>query len=132
MDGVILLEPGPGASKNMCAKVWSKRRLCGGRQPWFWGPRAPRDGVCEVVHVGMDGVGLLEQGRGASRKHVRQSVVQNAAFDMDINIGSGVLGHLGMGLTSWCLWGMDGVLLLEQDLGQPKTCAPKFGAKCCL
>ena len=58
---VSLLEQDLGHPKAMCAKVWSKRRLCGGHQHWFWGPRAPRDGVCEVVHVGMDGVGLLEQ-----------------------------------------------------------------------
>ena len=37
------------------------------------------------------------------RKHVRQRVVQNAGYAVDINIRLGVLGHVGMGLTSWCL-----------------------------
>ena len=37
------------------------------------------------------------------RKHGRQRVVQNAGYAVDINIRSGVLGHVGMGLTSWCL-----------------------------
>ena len=36
-------------------------------------------------------------------KHVRQRVVQNAGYAVDINIRLGVLGHVGMGLTSWCL-----------------------------
>ena len=49
-----------GIQKTCALKCGSKRRLCGGHQLWFWGPRAPRDGVCEVVHVGMDGVGLME------------------------------------------------------------------------
>ena len=37
------------------------------------------------------------------QKHVRQSVVPNAGDALDINIGFGALGHLGNGLTGWCL-----------------------------
>ena len=36
-------------------------------------------------------------------KHVRRRVAQNAGYAVDINIRLGVLGHVGMGLTSWCL-----------------------------
>ena len=37
------------------------------------------------------------------QEHVRQSVVQNAGYALDINFGFWDLGHLGMGLASWCL-----------------------------
>ena len=33
---------------------------------------------------------------------MRQSVVQNAGYAVDTNFGFGVLGHVGMGLMSWC------------------------------
>ena len=56
---------------------------------------------------------------------MRQSVVENAAYDVDINFGFGVLGHLGMGLVGLCPWAMDGFAIRSRDLGQSKTCAPK-------
>ena len=65
-----------------------------------------------------------------NRKHVRQSLVQNAAYDVDINFGFGVGGHLGMLLTSWYLWGWMELSFWSRDPGHPKTCAPKCGAKC--
>ena len=58
-------------------------------------------------------------------EHVRQSVVQNAGNALDINFGG--LGPWAPrdGARELVPLGMDGVILLEQDLWQPKNMCAK-------
>ena len=119
MVGVSLLEQDLGHPKNMCAKVWFKTPV----MRWTYG-----FGV--QGHHGMGSVrwcmwGWMEfslwSRTWGNRKPVRQSLVQNDAYDVDINFGFGVCGHLGMLLTSWCLWGRMELFFWSRDLGHPKN-----------
>ena len=53
----------------------------------------------------MDGGDSSEAGTRGTPELVRQSVVQNAVYDMDIKVGFGVLRHQWMGLARWPLLG---------------------------
>ena len=141
MDGLILLEQGPGATENMGAKVWFRTLLMMSVDINF--------GCGVLGHASWCLLGWMELSFGGgtwgNRKHVRQSVVQNASYAVDFNIGSGVLDkqtsknlrcgnrkgleHLGMLLTRWCLLAWIELVIWSKHLGQPKTCAPKCGAK---
>ena len=71
---------------------------------------AGEQGAGEQEQTSREQVSMSRRARAGdlgNRKHVRQRVVQNAGYAVDINIRFGVLGHVGMGLTSWCL-SMDG------------------------
>ena len=61
---------------------------------------------------------------------LRQRVVQNVVYDVDIEHDFGVLGHQGMGLARSPLWGWMEFAIWSTALGHPRTCAPKCGAKC--
>ena len=63
-------------------------------------------GCCSLAGACGDGWSYPSgAGTRGIQKHVRQSVLQSAVYDLYINYGEGVLGHLGMGLVRWCLWG---------------------------
>ena len=51
----------------------------------------------------MDGVSHRKHGTRGTPELVRQSVVQNAVYVVDINNGFGVQGHQGMVLARWPL-----------------------------
>ena len=102
-------------------------------QFWCRGPRAPRDGPCDVVPGPRMKLAIWSRALGTP-KLVRQSVVENAVYDMDIKLGFGVLrhqwsGHQGMGLARWPLKGWMELAIWSRDLGHPRTCAPNCGAK---
>ena len=61
---------------------------------------------------------------------MRQNVVQSAVHDVYINFGFGVLGHQGMGLTRWPLWGLMELAIWSKTwIEHPTTCAEtKCGA----
>ena len=77
----------------------------------------------------MDGVCHLEQGPLGQPWTGAPKVVQKAVYDVVIKHVFGVLGHQGMGLARWPLWAWMEFAIWSRDLGHPRTCAPKCGAK---
>ena len=69
-------------------------------------------------------------GTKGTPKHVHQSVVQNVPYDVCIKFDVGVLGHQGMGLTRWPMWGsMELAIWSKTWIEHPTTCAEtKSGA----
>ena len=98
-------------------------------QFWCRGPRAPRDGPCDVVPKPRVKLAIRSRALGTPEL-VRQSVVENAVYDADIKFAFGALRHQGMGLggdpsrDGWSWPSRAGTFIWA-----PRTCAPKCGAK---
>ena len=94
---LAILSKDLGQPKACAPKCGAKRPLQYAHQLLFWGPRAPWDGVCEVVPVGMDGVSHLEQGPGASKNVCAKVWCKTPVMLWTSTLGLGSEGTLGWG-----------------------------------
>ena len=129
MDGVSHLLHGHGAPHHLCGNLWCKMLFMMWTTSLVLGSVGTLD-CCSGDATCGDGWSVPSgEGTWGIQKPVRQSLVQNAAYDVDINFGFGVGGHLGMLLTSWCLWGRMELFLWSRDLGHPKNICVKVWFK---
>ena len=130
MDGVSHPLHGHGAAHHLCGNLWRKMLFMMWTTSLVLGSVGTLD-CCSGDATCGDGWSVPSgEGTWGIQKHVCQSVVQNAAYDLYINFGFGVQGHLGMGLVGLSHWGWMECAIWRRDLGYPKTCVPKCGAKC--
>ena len=88
---------------------------------------------CPSCHMELLRASELEQGQGHPWTCAAKcgGAPRRAVSDVDLNYSFGVLGHQGMGLARWPLWGwMEFAIWSRASLGHPRTCAPKCAAKC--
>ena len=120
MDGVSHLLHGHGAPHHLCGNLWCKMLFMMWTTSLVLGSVGTLD-CCSGDATCGDGWSVPSgEGTWGIQKHVCQSVVQNAAYDLYINFGFGVQGHLGMGLVGLSLWGWMECAIWRRDLGYPK------------